>query len=271
MTGKEVQDHGETRSLPSVRFLSLGAGVQSTTIYLLAIHGEIPPIDFAVFADTQWERHKTYAHLAWLEQEFGARLPIKRVTRGDVRSKWWQMPLYTDAEGEDKEGRISRNCSRDFKVAAVRSVVRPIYLAQPKPRPPLVQLMGFSQDESERAADSQVQYIVNAFPLLYERPMTKGDCLAWMESKGYPLPPKSACIGCPMRSDDAWVDLDEEEWAEAVALDDAMRGDLAHQGPDRPAYLHRRGPLGTVTLRPKGDRGDQLGLGLCDSGAGCWT
>ena len=255
------------------RFLSLGAGIQSTTIYLLALHGEIPPIDLAVFADTQWERHRTYTHLTWLEETFGHRIPIQRVTRGDVRDGWWQMPLYTDAEEDEKEGRISRNCSRDFKVAAVRSVVRPIYLAQPKPRQPLTQLMGFSTDELERATVSPVKYLRNAFPLLHERPMTKGDCLAWMDEQGYPLPPKSACIGCPMRSDDSWLDLDPDEWAEAVALDESLRdGSRAgERGPSRPVYLHRRGPLATVELRPRHKDGDQLGIPLCDPGAGCWT
>lgn len=254
-----------------IRALSLGAGVQSTTIALLAKHGEIPPIDVAVFADTQWERKATYQHLWWLAGQLVGVMPVVVVTRGDVRSKWWQMPVYTDAE-TGHEGRVSRNCSRDYKVAAVRSVLRPLYLAQPRPRRPIDQLMGFSTDEHTRATDSTVKYLHNVFPLLYERPMAKADCLAWMERHGYPEPPKSACIGCPMRGDAAWADLDADEWDEVVAFDASMRCEWAGQGPDRPAYLHRRGPLGTVQLRPK-ERGDgQLTLvGSCDPGAGCWT
>jgi hypothetical protein len=39
-----------------LRVLSLGAGVQSTTMALLAAHGEIGPMpDCAIFADTGWE------------------------------------------------------------------------------------------------------------------------------------------------------------------------------------------------------------------------
>lgn len=34
-----------------LRVLSLGAGVQSTAVYLMALHGEIPPLDHAIFAD----------------------------------------------------------------------------------------------------------------------------------------------------------------------------------------------------------------------------
>jgi 3'-phosphoadenosine 5'-phosphosulfate sulfotransferase (PAPS reductase)/FAD synthetase len=40
-----------------VRVISLGAGVQSTTVLLLAHRGELPggPVDYAIFADTGWE------------------------------------------------------------------------------------------------------------------------------------------------------------------------------------------------------------------------
>lgn len=38
-----------------LRALSLGAGVQSTTMALMAAHGEIGPMpDCAIFADTGW-------------------------------------------------------------------------------------------------------------------------------------------------------------------------------------------------------------------------
>ena len=36
-----------------LRILSLGAGVQSSTIALMMKHGEIEPCDFAIFADTK--------------------------------------------------------------------------------------------------------------------------------------------------------------------------------------------------------------------------
>jgi hypothetical protein len=39
----------------TLRVLSLGAGVQSTTLALMAAHGEIGPMpDCAIFADTGW-------------------------------------------------------------------------------------------------------------------------------------------------------------------------------------------------------------------------
>ena len=37
------------------RFLSLGAGVQSSTLALMIAHGEVPMVDAGIFADTQAE------------------------------------------------------------------------------------------------------------------------------------------------------------------------------------------------------------------------
>jgi hypothetical protein len=46
-----------------LRILSLGAGVQSSTVALLAAEGAIPPLDCAIFADTGSEPAAVYAHL----------------------------------------------------------------------------------------------------------------------------------------------------------------------------------------------------------------
>lgn len=45
-------------------YLSLGAGVQSTTLALMFAHGEMPVrLDAAIFADTQCEPVSVYRHL----------------------------------------------------------------------------------------------------------------------------------------------------------------------------------------------------------------
>jgi hypothetical protein len=50
-----------------LRVISLGAGVQSTTMALMAAHGETTPMpDCAIFADTGWEPKAVYGHLRWL-------------------------------------------------------------------------------------------------------------------------------------------------------------------------------------------------------------
>ena len=69
----------------SAVILSLGAGVQSTTLALMAARGDLSP-GFpqplaAVFADTGWEPATVYRHLHWLIGAIGARLPI-HIVRG---------------------------------------------------------------------------------------------------------------------------------------------------------------------------------------------
>ncbi len=53
-----------THHPPIMHVISLGAGVQSTTMALMAAHGEIEPMpDAAIFADTGAEPTAVYEHL----------------------------------------------------------------------------------------------------------------------------------------------------------------------------------------------------------------
>ncbi|MCU6798017.1 hypothetical protein OB236_38420 [Paenibacillus sp. WQ 127069] len=65
----------------------MGAGVQSTTMLLMACHGEITPKpDLVIFSDTGWEPRNVYRHLEWLKAEvkkFG--VEIITVTNGNIR------------------------------------------------------------------------------------------------------------------------------------------------------------------------------------------
>ncbi len=57
--------------------LSLGAGVQSTTLALMALRGDLPDRPMAaVFADTGFEPRRVYEHLHWLIQTLGSDLPV---------------------------------------------------------------------------------------------------------------------------------------------------------------------------------------------------
>ena len=48
--------------------LNLGAGVQSTTVLLMSLTGELEPLDHVIFADTGWEPQAVYDHLGWLKE-----------------------------------------------------------------------------------------------------------------------------------------------------------------------------------------------------------
>ncbi|HEY0919083.1 hypothetical protein [Devosia sp.] len=68
-----------------LRVLSLGAGVQSTTLALMVAHGIIGPMpDCAVFADTGWEPQAAYRHLVWLMAPGVLPFPVHVVSAGDL-------------------------------------------------------------------------------------------------------------------------------------------------------------------------------------------
>ena len=84
--------------------ISLGAGVQSTVLYLMAALGQLEPTpEAAIFSDTQWEPIHVYRHLDWLQS---LELDISRSSgsaAGDLYQNTWdgarvktgrQIPLY---------------------------------------------------------------------------------------------------------------------------------------------------------------------------------
>lgn len=86
---------------PALRLLSLGAGVQSSAVLLLAALGELPRLDGAIFADTGWEPRAVYDHLDRLKREVAspAGIPVHQVgvgTRGRATipggGRGWSAP-----------------------------------------------------------------------------------------------------------------------------------------------------------------------------------
>ncbi len=76
-------------TVPILRVLSLGAGVQSTTVLLMALRGKFhEKLDCAIFADTGWEPKAVYNHLGWLtDQAAQGGIPIHQVTAGNLRQE----------------------------------------------------------------------------------------------------------------------------------------------------------------------------------------
>ena len=69
-----------------IQILSLGAGVQSSTLALMAAAGEVGPMPAAaIFADTQDEPDGVYQWLNWLEQQLP--FPVIRVTKGQLSAR----------------------------------------------------------------------------------------------------------------------------------------------------------------------------------------
>lgn len=114
---------------------------------------------------------------------------------------------------------------------------------------PLVEMViGISTDECDRMKDSQVPWIVHRYPLIYEVPKSRRDCVRWMLEHSYPEPPRSACIWCPFRSDEQWRMLTAEEFADSVQFErDLQAAYRQASGLNAVPYLHSsRLPLDQV-------------------------
>lgn len=273
---------GPTRSSTApLRVLSLGAGVQSTTVLMLSLCGELPRFDAVVFADAKRERRATYETLQWCAKQcHRQRVPLYVTSAGDIFDRWWQMPVYTSVDGQI--GMARRQCTTDFKIAAVRRVVRRLW--SEAGRPPVLQADGISLDEYHRASTSGVAYITAWHPLLDDPdgqphvPMSRGDCEQWMDDHHYPIPVKSGCASCPFQDDHSWSELRDQEpevWQQVVDLDRRMRqdGTRSRAGFRAAVYLHRSGrPLADVALPPPPPTGSRsLALTLewaCKGGCG---
>lgn len=259
-----------------LRVLSLGAGVQSTTLALMAAVGEIPEPDFAIFADTGWEPAAVYEHLDWLTSHNVLPYPVHRVSGGNIRddllrvapgrgNRWASIPAFV-RNRDGKAGMIRRQCTQEYKIEPIRREVRARLGINPRGRPPkwakVEMLIGISTDEAQRMKPARDKYVTNRWPLV-EQGMSRGDCVRWLTDREFPIPPKSACVCCPFRSDDEWSLLTPQERADAAEADRAIR----HGRLDGEVYLHRSlVPLAQVHFEPGQSEPDHFGNeceGMC--------
>ncbi len=117
--------------------ISLGAGVQSTTMALLAAHGEVTPMpDCAIFADTGSEPAAVYEHLRWLREASVLPFPIHVVsvgnlgaeilsaTRGESKRGSHARPPFFVKNQDGSRGVVRRQCTGDYKIAPIERKLR---------------------------------------------------------------------------------------------------------------------------------------------------
>ncbi len=293
---------------PEFRVISLGAGVQSSVMSLMAVRGELkdangkklPPPDCAIFADTGWEPRGVYDHLKWLKRE------LKRHKKGFMvievsapkrdkkgRFKRWKiqadllagtnstgqdfisLPVYIRNE-DDKKAMARRQCTREYKLEPIRRGLRSLMKLKFRERWPkkkwVEQWIGISADEITRMKDSRDSWCRNRWPLVDVR-INRSDCIAWFKEH-YPRRtlPRSACIGCPMRTDKEWIDMKENDlpsWREAIEVDKALRKGSRKKKFGGAIYLHRSmKPLHQVKLSPTQDKRNISLLDECEGMCG---
>lgn len=266
-----------------LRVLSLGAGVQSTTLLLMSCEGKLPMLDAAIFADTGWEPGQVYEHLDRISAVAAdAGVPVLRVSKGNLRkdlvtpgSRFASIPYFIrNPDGSD--GIVRRQCTSEYKLAPIGRKVRELLGARPPAfrRVPkgktAEQWIGFSSDEIGRVNDAdRVSYITKRYPLI-ELGMDRKACERWLRSRGWDSVAKSACIGCPYHGNRMWRDLRDnrpDEWADAVEFDAAIRKGGSRGVLIGQAFLHRsRVPLAAAPIDKvspsewKSQQGDLLDL-----------
>ena len=242
-----------------MKVISLGAGVQSSTLFLMSCLGEIEKADVAIFADTQGEPPDVYTHLDYLS-EFGDKhgISVHRVTKGDLLADFMQfvegsakratmLPLQTrNPDTGLPGGLLGRQCTRDYKLYPIRAKTRALLKERGETRAEM--WIGISTDEINRMKESTVAFAKNRWPLIELR-MSRQDCLAWYEGKAFPKPPRSACYYCPFHSNTEWQrirDANPDLWSQAVEIDRKVRNFRAVRYEN---YLHKsRVPLDEAVL-----------------------
>ena len=266
------------KTIRKLEVISLGAGVQSSVLCLLAAKGVIKPLpDFAIFADTMWEPPEV---MEWLEVlKTLVPFPIHIVSAGDLRqetidaaknkSRVASAPFFT----RGKDGRaalIRRQCTDSYKLVPIKKQIRKILGVKKGGRVNnaiVTQQIGISTDEAQRMSESRDKWIVLRWPLI-ELGMSRRDCLQWMKHHGYPEPPKSACVGCPYHNDEKWREMKmnkPEQFADAVAFDKDIRGGFGKSEGE--LFVHRSlQPLGEVDFSNDIDNGQMNWLGESTGG-----
>ena len=241
--------------------LSLGAGVQSTALYLMGMDGDLDvEFDACIFADPGDEPQAVYTHLDWLDSLGGPPILVRSIGRlGDdiaattgEKKRIASIPAFTLGV-DGVVGTLRRQCTNDYKIQVVeRAIRRDILQLPPRKHIPkdvkVIQYVGFSYDEPGRAARARGRFNQRGwtdvrFPLIEDR-MTPTACIEYLEQRVPHTVPRSACVFCPYKSNREWKSLKDAggaDWERAVEIDKDLRppGTVMHHKIDSPMFLHR--------------------------------
>lgn len=260
----------------AIRVLNLGAGVQSTALFLMLVDGELEPVDVAFFADTGDEPRAVYEHLELLKTLGGPEvITVSQGNLGDnlvagvnsTGQRFVAIPSYLSRDNNgEKTGLGRRQCTQEYKIKPIDQGIRRFLGLSKGERMQkatrITQVFGLSFDEPKRVARVRGAFEIRnecwscEFPLFEDR-MTREDCVSYLQKR---LPdykvPRSACVFCPFKRDSEWIELrdnDPDGWNRAVEIDKAIRMEtsVCTRGMSSSQFLHSSCvPLELVQLRP---------------------
>lgn len=229
--------------------LSLGWGVQSYTLAMMAATTDLIKVDVAIHADTHQEKSSTYALRAEM-QPYLERRGVRIVTVAAPDTDFWRRPALCgigtpplfSLNPFGGRGQMHRSCTYRWKIAPIRR-----WLQSNRAGCQVVELLGISLDEALRMRPSDVKYVKHSWPLVEMR-MNRQDCIKWLSDRGFPVPEKSSCVFCPYHDKASWSAMFSSagcDWSKALEVDNAIRA----ARPPYALYLHQsRVPLSKAVL-----------------------
>lgn len=221
----------EGAQMEPLRAIALGWGVQSFGLCALSAEGKLPPVDFAVFADTTYEASATYRYMEkytpWLKERG---IDVRTVVDDSVTAstkdvdEWGAVfiPAFTKhRDTHEPAGLLRRQCTGTWKIDPIRRLMQ-----KERARGQKCEMwLGITLDEVSRVKPSNVQYVTNIFPYIDTLGWSRGDVVNYLAKLGIEPPPKSACVFCPYRSESSMkkIQQDPDDWEMAVNMDEAIR------------------------------------------------
>lgn len=189
---------------------SCGGGVDSVAIAVLIYQGILPRPDYAIMTDNSYDASYTWDYVDEILiprlKEIDVQLHIiKSFDYVDMdivlRNGQIAIPAYSWYNG--KAVKFRTMCSEKWKVAPMRRWLREQGVRQ------CTNWVGVSADESRRAKPSRLQWLQFRYPLV-EMNLSRRDCKRLIKKAGWPLPLRSACVMCPQKTDNQWLDLRDD-------------------------------------------------------------
>lgn len=242
---------------------SCGGGTQSTAIAALIIQERLPKPDIAIMADTGHEKSATWKYLeAVLRpnlESVGVEIVVVKASEwakhGMVKSGKVLLPMFTTHSGSPSK--LPAFCSNEWKRRVVQRYLRSVGVEKCRV------WLGMSLEEGKRICESAEQWYAHHYPLVFDVPMRRSDCVHLIENvMGWPTAPRSACYFCPNQGDSEWKHIREEEpedFSAAVSIERELRS------IDTTVTIHRSGkPLDEVDFDSQGELFSEMAY--CRSG-----
>ena len=166
---------------------------------------------------------------------------------------------FVDIPIRTVQGLGPRHCTSRYKIAPIHQKCREILGKQRIRKERVAFELGISTDEVFRIKDAKNNWAVNLYPLIEKR-LNRTQCETWLKQNHPEMTfGKSACAGCPYRTQQNWVFIYEnypEIFEETCQIDDKLRNIRPeYQSFLQPPYytLARSYPVGSEGSRNQAD------------------